>query len=87
MAQIEEIYSTGGNGAEVQRATGYFSLTRTATYGFLAALPLFLLYEILILVVNEGDVAQVRVGADVWIKQILAAIGGTGMFSIGIDNK
>ena len=84
MAQIEEIYSTGGNGAEVQRATGYFGLTRTATYGFLAALPLFLLYEILILVVNEGDVAQVRVGADVWIKQALAAIGGTGMFSIGI---
>lgn len=69
---------------ESETSKGYFNITRTATYGFLAALPLFVLYEALILAVNEGAVAQVRVGADVWIKQALAAIGGTGMFSIGI---
>jgi membrane protease YdiL (CAAX protease family) len=59
-------------------------LTRTATYGFLAALPLFVLYEVLILIVNEGEVAQIRVGADVWIKYVLASLGGTGAFSLGI---
>ncbi len=84
MEQIEKIYSSGGNGAEAQRAGGYFDLTRTATYGFLAALPLFILYEVLILVVNEGEIAQIRVGADVWIKQALGAIGGSGLFSVGI---
>jgi membrane protease YdiL (CAAX protease family) len=82
MKGTEETYRAGGDG--IDRATGYFALTRTATYGFLAALPLLIVYELLILIVNEGDVAQVRVGADVWIKQALASLGGTGMFSLGI---
>jgi len=69
---------------ESEYSKGYLNITRTATYGFLAALPLFVLYEALILAVNEGGVAQIRVGADVWLKQALAAIGGTGMFSVGI---
>jgi len=63
---------------------GYLELSRTATYGFLAALPLFLLYESLVLFVNAGRVSQVRVGADVWIKQLLGTVGGTGMFSLGL---
>ncbi len=62
----------------------YFSLTRTATYGYLAALPLFLAYEILILIVNGPSGQGVRVGADVWIKQAMAAIGAPGIFWIGI---
>lgn len=69
---------------DIEGPRGYFNVTRTATYGFLAALPLFILYEVLILLVNGGDVAQIRVGADVWIKQALAAIGSTGVFSVGI---
>ena len=64
--------------------SGYFAVTRTATYGFLAALPLFLAYEALILAVNESDVSQIRVGADVWIKQVLGSLGGTGVFALGI---
>jgi len=66
------------------KSTSYFDLSRTATYGFLAALPLFLLYEGLILAVNDGAISQIRVGADVWIKQGLAALGGRGVFSLGI---
>lgn len=65
-------------------ASRYFSLTRTATYSFLAALPLFLAYEALILVVNGGSEMQVRVGADIWIKEAMSALGAPGMFSIGI---
>jgi len=74
----------GDLGSESARSTSYFSLSRTATYGFLAALPLFLLYEGLILAVNDGAVSQIRVGADVWIKHALSALGGTGVFSLGI---
>ena len=51
---------------------------------FLAALPLFILYEGFILLVNTDPAAQVRVGADLWTKQLLAAIGGTGLFALGI---
>lgn len=57
----------------------YFRITRTATYGFLASLPLLFLYEGLILFANGGRTAQVRVGAEVWMKQLLALVGGTGM--------
>jgi hypothetical protein len=61
----------------------YHRLTRTGTYGFLAALPLLALYEGLILLVNTGPGMSVRVGADVWIKQFLAAFGATGMLVMG----
>ena len=63
---------------------GYWGATRTATYGFLAALPLFALYESLILFVNTDPSAQIRVGADLWVKQLMALFGGTGLFALGI---
>ncbi len=34
--------------------SGYLDATRTATYGFLAALPLFVLYEVGVLLANRG---------------------------------
>ena len=55
---------------------GYWRATRSVTYGFLAVLPLFVLYESLILFVNAERVSHVRVGADLWIKQLLTLIGG-----------
>lgn len=61
----------------------YHRLTRTGTYGFLAALPLLALYEGLILLVNTGQAMPVRVGAEVWIKQFLSAFGATGMLVMG----
>jgi membrane protease YdiL (CAAX protease family) len=63
---------------------GYWNATRTATYGFLAALPLFALYESLILFVNTDPSSQIRVGADLWVKQLMAVFGGTGLFALGI---
>jgi len=50
---------------------GYHRYTRTATYGFLMALPLLVLYEALIWFVNQGEVAQVRISAEVWMKRVL----------------
>ncbi|MFT4605695.1 MAG: membrane protease YdiL (CAAX protease family) [Rhodothermales bacterium] len=66
------------------KTPGYFQITRTATYSFLVAVPLLAAYEILILLVNDGTDSGVRVGADVWIKQLIALVGDPGMFAIGL---
>ncbi|MFQ5568803.1 MAG: CPBP family intramembrane glutamic endopeptidase [Rhodothermales bacterium] len=56
----------------------YHKITRTATYSFLMALPLLVLYEGLILFVNRGQVMQVRISAEVWIKRVLPTLGTAG---------
>ncbi len=56
----------------------YHQTTRSATYGVLSALPLFVLYEAMIVAVNTGTKAPVRVGADVWIKELLSTTGARG---------
>ncbi|CAN5626059.1 CPBP family glutamic-type intramembrane protease [soil metagenome] len=61
----------------------YLRLTRTASYGFLAALPLLLLYEIGLLFINRGAATGVRISADVWLKQMLAGIGLAGHLMLG----
>lgn len=61
----------------------YYKASRTATYGFLTALPLLLLYEASILFVNHGTNLPIRVGADVWMKSLLVAIGAPGMLAVG----
>src|SRR5690625_1946573 len=57
----------------------YLRVSRTATYGYLSALPLIILYEVMIRIANLGSVAQVRVGAEVWLKQLLASVGGANL--------
>ena len=64
------------------RPSGYLDVTRTATYGFLAALPLFVLYEVGVLLANRGP-GEIRVGADVWLKTLLALLGGAGWMALG----
>lgn len=68
--------------AVAARPTTYAAATRTATYGFLASLPLFVLYEVGVLLATGGTGA-IRVGADVWLKTLLAALGGTGWAALG----
>ncbi len=65
--------------ASNRRLRGYLDASKTATYAFLSALPLLIAYEVLIAFVNRGLLHQVRVGAEVWIKQFVAMIGGTGL--------
>ncbi|PSQ77827.1 MAG: CPBP family intramembrane metalloprotease [Bacteroidetes bacterium QH_8_67_23] len=58
----------------------YHRATRSATYGFLAALPLVLGYEVLISVVNlTRPFAPVRLGAEAWLKWLLPAPMGLGL--------
>lgn len=66
------------------RLAAYVKATRSRTYSFLAALPLFIAYEVLIRVVNAPGEAGVRVGADVWIKQALAWVGADRMFWVSL---
>ena len=62
----------------------YHQVTRTATYGFLMALPLLVLYEGLILLVNQGQVMQVRISAEVWMKRVLPTLGGAAWHVLAV---
>jgi hypothetical protein len=58
----------------------YLRLTRTATYGFLAAIPLIIGYEIFMLLGRS----RTRVAADMWIKRLLGSIGIYGNLALGL---
>ncbi|HEY5565226.1 MAG TPA: CPBP family intramembrane glutamic endopeptidase [Rhodothermia bacterium] len=62
----------------------YFEVTRSGTYGFLAALPLWAAYEVLILMANSARLGEIRVSADIWIKRVLSSFGAAGMFGLGL---
>ncbi|MBC8144248.1 MAG: CPBP family intramembrane metalloprotease [bacterium] len=58
----------------VSARTDYFGLTKTLTYSYLFVLPLFLLYEFGMLILH-GMGSNVRIGADVLIRHVLALVG------------
>jgi membrane protease YdiL (CAAX protease family) len=62
----------------------YLRATRTPTYGFLSTLPLLVLYEVMIVAVNTDSVGSVRVGAEMWLKQLLVVVGGAGSIGLGL---
>ncbi len=49
----------------------YLKQTSTLTYSFLICLPLFVIYEALILISQPETDAVIRLSADIWIRQIL----------------
>jgi len=53
----------------------YHSLTKGLLYSFLAALPLFIIYEVLIILTAPSAEVVVRISVDVWFKQLLQFIG------------
>jgi membrane protease YdiL (CAAX protease family) len=90
LAEIERLSATppgappgpSGTPPGALRPAGYLAVTRSATYGFLAALPLFVLYEVGVLLATQGSGA-IRVGADVWLKTLLGYLGGAGWAALG----
>lgn len=56
----------------------YHDVTRTATYGFLMALPLLAAYEVLIRLVNRDAAQPVRISAEVWMKWVMPRLGDGG---------
>ncbi len=53
----------------------YHTLTKGLLYSFLAALPLFIIYEVLILLTAPTTEVMVRISVDVWFKQLLHMFG------------
>lgn len=62
----------------------YFRTTRTKTYGFLAALPLLLTYELLMVIASSGGGRQLHVGAYVLVKKLLFTVGAAGNLTLGL---
>ena len=73
--------STSTTDARPQRSA-YLTTTRTGTYGFLSALPLLVLYEVMITAANTGSALPVRISSEIWLKQIVALTGGTGLWIV-----
>ncbi|MDZ7772519.1 MAG: CPBP family intramembrane glutamic endopeptidase [Balneolaceae bacterium] len=59
----------------------YFRDTHTLLYSYLIALPLLLLYEILIVISQPNAAGAVRISVDVWIRTLFTWLG-TGVLSI-----
>ena len=51
----------------------YFRYTRSPYYSVVAALPLLLAYELLLLALGGMGTVEVRNAADVWMRQVLAS--------------
>ncbi len=49
----------------------YLRQTSTLTYSYLACLPLFVIYEVLIRISQPDTTAVVRLSADIWIRNLL----------------
>lgn len=56
-------------------ARKYFENTNNLLYSFLVSLPLFLLYEFLIIISQPSGDAIVRISVDVWIKTLFTYLG------------
>ncbi|MGN8225302.1 CPBP family intramembrane glutamic endopeptidase [Gracilimonas sp. BCB1] len=53
----------------------YFENTNNLLYSFLVSLPLFLLYELLIVISQPVGESIVRISVDVWIKSLFTYLG------------
>ncbi len=61
----------------------YLKKTRSPFYSLIFTLPLFFIYEIGMLSVSHADMPVLRNGADVFMRQILGALGLWGMQGFG----
>jgi membrane protease YdiL (CAAX protease family) len=68
----------------IQPRNEYLRITKTLTYSYLFTLPLFVLYELGIIFVNMGNPRGVRIGAQVWIQQLLELVGLHGTIWLAI---
>lgn len=62
----------------------YLRLTKTLTYSYLFVLPLIILYEFGIWLVNAGQLSQIRIGADILVKRMLEFVGVDGTLWLSV---
>ena len=60
---------------EMSAAKQYFTNTHTLLYSFLFSLPLFFIYEALIIISQPNVTELVRISVDVWMKTLFTALG------------
>ncbi len=53
----------------------YFSTTHNLLYSYILAIPLLLLYEVLILISQPDSAYAVRISVDVWFKSLFSIFG------------
>lgn len=62
----------------------YFRLSRTAKYSFLIALPLFVLYEILIFFVNFNESQDLGLSVEFLFKKMMISAGNGPMLGLSV---
>ena len=63
------------------QARKYWLTSRSPFYAFVFVLPLVLIYEIAAFLLNRSDIAGLRNGADVLLKQLLGLLGIYGFYA------
>ena len=82
---MSEPYSYSDTQSDPGALSTYFRATKTATWGFLMALPLLLLYEVGVIWVNRGRTEGIRISVDIFLKDLFSTIGLTqGWMLLGI---
>jgi len=61
----------------------YWNNTRSPLYSFLFTVPLFIIYEIGVLLTSSTDMISMRNGADALMRQILSTFGMNGFYWMG----
>ena len=54
--------------------SSYFKLSGSAYYGVVTAIPMLLVYEVLLFIGGNPHLGQVRNAGDVWLRQILGSL-------------
>ena len=62
----------------------YWNLSRSPYYSFIFTLPLFAVYEIMVLFLSRDQMATLRNGADVLMRQLLALFGAWGAYALSV---
>jgi hypothetical protein len=75
LPQTDGLERTLNAAAGIEYKRPYLALSRTLTYSYLFVLPLIVIYEIGVRLVNAGNAYQIRIGADVLIKRVLGLEG------------
>ena len=61
----------------------YIQHSRSPLYSYILTLPLFLVYEFGLFIISSKDIAQLRNGADVLMRNVLETFGLLGIYGFG----
>ena len=62
----------------------YWSLSRSPFYSFVFTLPLFAIYEVMVLFLSQDQIVTLRNGADALVRQFLSLFGMWGFYVLSI---